>query len=250
MGRARAVRSLGVSASPSQASMAVKDYQLSMRLSSREEWDTNDELEEDGMRRNPYAAWERGMALRLDGNYLEAAKIHQLASDFFDDIGDRPHSVISGLDAGIDLAAAATSSGDSTVVKKATTVLKNAIDRTTTVEGRDVKLLQRVITKEGEGRMALSSLLWTIGNNRQDAESQRGEACQRMDQLEADATRRGFKAPPKDQKPDRLLFNIDDVGVNPFDADCTRYKNVDYVTNKLEWPTSLRQALDKLNNLK
>ena len=57
MGRARAVRSLGATASPSQASMASKDYQISMRLSSREEWDTNEELEEDGMRRNPYAAW-------------------------------------------------------------------------------------------------------------------------------------------------------------------------------------------------
>ena len=189
------------------------------------------------------------MALRLDGKYMEAAKIHQMTSEFFDDIGDRPHSIISGLDAGIDLAAAATSSGDAAVVKKATTVLKNAIDRTTTAEGRDVKLLQRVITKEGEGRIALSSLLWTTGS-RQDAESQRGEACQRMDILEADATRRGFKAPPKDLPPDRLLSNIDDVGVNPFDADCTRYKNAEYVTNKLEWPTSLRQALEKLNNLK
>ena len=188
------------------------------------------------------------MALRLNGDYKEAARVHEMAADFFDDLGDRSHSVISGLDAGIDLAAAATSSGDTNDVKKATTALKSAIGRTTTVEGRDIKLLQRVITKEGEGRMALSSLLWTSGS-RQDAESQRGEACQRMDQLEADATRRGFKAPPKDQPVGRLLFNIDD-GVGPFDAECARYKNADYVTNKLEWPSALRQSLDKLNNLK
>jgi hypothetical protein len=40
-----------------QAETAAKDYQLALRLSSREDWDTNAEKEEDGARTNPYAAW-------------------------------------------------------------------------------------------------------------------------------------------------------------------------------------------------
>ena len=32
--------------------------------------------------------------------------------------------------------------------------------RTTSVEGNDIELLQRVIAKEGEARIALASVLW------------------------------------------------------------------------------------------
>ena len=63
LGRARAVRSEGV-VSKEKSLQASKDYQKSLRLSSREEWDTDEELFEDGASRNPYATWECGMELR------------------------------------------------------------------------------------------------------------------------------------------------------------------------------------------
>ena len=55
LGRARAIRSQGNEATQLQLEQAAKDYQLSLRLSSREDWDTNDEKEQDGAGRNPYA---------------------------------------------------------------------------------------------------------------------------------------------------------------------------------------------------
>lgn len=224
-----------------QAETAAKDYQLALRLSSREDWDTNMEKEEDGAKTNPYAAWEWGAALRLTEEYQEAARIHTLAADFFDDIGDRARSVIADLDAGIDLAA--TTDND-----KATITLKNAIQRTTTVEGRDIKLLQRVIAKEGEGRMALASVLWVSGD-RSEAEAQLGKACERLDQLEADAQAR-VKAGTGNliKEPERLKFNIDD-GATASDISCSRFKSQDYVSDRLEWPASLQQKLTKLETL-
>jgi hypothetical protein len=176
----------------------------------------------------------------LAGQYQEAARIHTLASDFFDDIGDRARSVISDLDAGIDLAA--TSDND-----KAAVLLKNAIQRTRTVEGRDVKLLQRVIAKEGEGRMALASVLWVSGD-RVEAEAQLGKACERLDQLEADAQARLKAVGTMIKEPERLKFNIDD-GVGAADISCSRFKSQDYVSDRLEWPASLQQKLNKLENL-
>ena len=220
--------------------MAAKDYQLALRFSAREDWDTNEEKEEDGARTNPYAAWEWGAALRLAGQYQEAARVHTLAADNFDDIGDRARSVISELDAGIDLAA--TGEND-----KAAALLKNAIQRTKTVEGRDIPLLQRVIAKEGEGRMALASVLWVSGD-RIDAEAQLGKACERLDQLEADAQARVKAGGNMIKEPERLKFNIDD-GATAADISCSRFKNQDYVSDRLEWPASLQQKLNKLENL-
>lgn len=42
---------------------AAKDYQLALRLSSREEWDTDAENEADGATKNPYAAWGKSEKL-------------------------------------------------------------------------------------------------------------------------------------------------------------------------------------------
>lgn len=55
LGRARAIRCQGKSVTPHQLEQAARDYQLSLRLSSRGEWDTDAENEEDGAGRNPYA---------------------------------------------------------------------------------------------------------------------------------------------------------------------------------------------------
>lgn len=242
LGRARAIRSLHTTATPEQRKMAVKDYEEALKLSSREEWDTPQELLEDGARTNPYATWEYGMALRLNGDYEQATAIHTLAADFFDDIADRGRSVISSLDAGID----AASSSDGKKLEEAKIMLKEAIKKTKTVEGRDIPLLQRVIAKEGEGRMALASVAWTTGD-RPEAEKQLGLACERLDQLETDAINRNKINPPP-KLPPRLLFNIDD-GVAALDISCSRLKNPEYVSQRLEWPSSLQEKVAKLYSL-
>ncbi len=244
LGRARALRSLPKPLSMEQMKTAADDYQISLRLTSREEWDTDEELEQDGAARNPYAAWEWGVALRSSGQYQKAAETHTLASLAFKDIGDRARSVISMLDAGIDLAATDD-------VKEATKVLESAIKSTTSVEGRDVELLQRVIAKEGEARLALASVLWDAGQ-KADAEAQLGEACGRLDQLQADADAREkarikVGAPPP-VKYKKLPFTIDDtVGT---ECSCARFKNDKFVSETLGWPEPLQAKLSKLNNLK
>lgn len=236
LGRARAAKSLAVTTSTttekkSWAAKSAKDYEEALKLASREEWDTDTELLEDGATRNPYAAWEWGDALRLlmayDSNNnkniaQQAATAHALASAAFDEIGDRARSVIALTDAGIDLAAAASTTttttggtGGDQAVKEAEAILRKAIKKTAGVEGRDVALLQRVIIKEGEGRMALAALLWSDGQ-RGEAESVLGDACVRLDQLQAQsdavAMRKGSSsaAVSATATPARLLFSIDD----------------------------------------
>lgn len=266
LGQARALRSLPTPLSKEQYQTASRDYQLAMRLTSREEWDTNDELEADGAQRNPYAAWEWGMALRGEGNYRKAAQVHILASSAFKDIGDRARSVISKLDAGIDLAALpGIEQGDegNKDREEAIKILKEGIDSTTSVEGRDVELLQRVIAKEGEARIALASILWSSANQKSEAESQLGEACGRLEQLQADADARAEKAKAAVGsgnkkngggggggmtvvKVKKLPFTIDDtVGT---ECSCSRFKNSKFL-DSLVWPESLQEKVSKLNKL-
>ena len=221
----------------------VQDFQIALRLTSREDWDTEEEKEQDGASRNPYAAWEYGMALRGAGDYKKAAEVHTLAALSFKDIGDRARSVISALDAGIDMAA-------TNDVKEAKTMLESAIPMTTSVEGRDVELLQRVIAKEGEARVALASVLWSA-NEKAAAEAQLGEACSRLDQLQADADAReaariksGAMPPIKVKK---LPFTIDDVVGT--ECSCSRFKNEKFLSDSLFWPESLQTKVMKLNNL-
>lgn len=253
LGRARTMRGMANSPStsaystiytPSQYKEIANDYRVSLRLSSREEWDTDEENEADGATRNPYATWEWGMARRGSGDMNGAAETHTLASLAFKDIGDRAHSVIAALDAGIDLAGTDN-------VQEAKKVLESAIQSTTSVEGRDVELLQRVIAKEGEARMALASILWS-NNEKAAAEMQFGEACGRLDQLQADADAReaarvksGAMPPLKIRK---LPFTIDDTA-GP-ELSCSRFKNEKFVRDTLLWPEPLQQKLSSLNNLK
>ena len=164
-----------------------------------------------------------------------AEKIHLLASEYFEDIGDPARAIISSIDAGIDASDHDGEAGAS-LIKKAFKKIKG-------VEGRDIPLLQRVIAKEGEGRVALASIYWASGE-RQDAESQLGLACQRLDQLEADAIKRN-PVPVAS----RLKFNIDD-GVSALDISCSRMRNKAYLNDRLEWPESLQQKANKLYSLK
>lgn len=255
---------MGTSASTALAHQAVTDYEETFRLSSREEWDTPEELLLDGARTNPYAAWEYGMALRLDGQLDRAQEIHVLASQYFDDIGDRARSVISLLDAAIDGAAqvaggrssskkdaAATNTNTNTnPAADAKELLLKAIARTKTVEGRDVPLLQRVIAKEGEGRMALATLEWSTTGERQEAETQLSLTCQRLDQLEVDALQRQQLNPERypSNVPPKLTFSIDDLP-GALDTSCTRLKNQSFLKGRLEWPVALQEKAMKLIKL-
>ena len=241
LGRARAIRGKGALATKAEAVQAAEDYKNSIKLSSREDWDTEQELLEDGASRNPYATWEWGSSLRAAGRFTEAADIHVLASVAFLEIGDRARSVISLIDSGIDLAAGG-------MVDDAIPLLKTGIKKTVSIEGRDIELLQRVVAKEGEGRLALSSILWESGELGV-AEKYFGDGCLRLEQLEQDAqarnaNRKGLVTP----EPSKLKFSIDDQpGV--FEVSCSKFKNEKFLTEVLQWPDSLKQKVTKLNNL-
>lgn len=235
LGRARALKSLQ---NPALAKEAAKNYRLALQLSSREDWETEQELLEDGATRNPYAAWEWGAVLRTAGDYVGASTAHALSAGAFDDIGDKAGSVISWIDAGIDLAAADQ-------VSEAESLLRKGIAKTPGVEGRDVALLQRVIAKEGEGRLALASLLWSDGQ-RAEAETVLGDACIRLDQLQADAAQR--KAPPLQNAPTALRFSIDDDS-RPLEVSCARFKSSAFL-DELGWSPTLQQKVSTLQNLR
>lgn len=172
---------MGTSATLSQAIQASKDYELYFTYVSRldpeddpsKTKETFSEAIIDGIQRNPYAAWEWGMVNRVAGQFTKAAEIHRLSGNAFDEIGDRPRATICRLDEGIDLASGVK---DDKVDAKVKNFLKETIDSTPGVDGRDVQLLQRVVAKEGEARVALSGLLWG-SKEKGAAESQLGTAC-------------------------------------------------------------------------
>jgi hypothetical protein len=64
----------------------------------------------------------------------------------------------------------------------AESTLAKGIAQTVGVEGRDVRLLQRVVAKDGEGRLALAALYWS-DHQKAQAETVLGDACVRLDQL-------------------------------------------------------------------
>jgi hypothetical protein len=210
----------------------------------------------DGIQRNPYACWEWGMVNRVAGDYDMAAEVHRLAAKAFEEIADKPRSVISALDQGIDLAAGLGESNESkdygkklAVVKK---TLEDAIASDVNVEGRDVELLQRVVAKEGEARIALSGVLWN-SKEKAGAEAQFGEACSRLDDLnqdyqarEQERIKKGRLPPPKVK---RLGFSIDDI-VGADEASCSRFKNEKYIQEKLVWPQGLQTKVNNFLTLK
>eukprot|EP00522_Entomoneis_paludosa_P008767 CAMPEP_0172447598 /NCGR_PEP_ID=MMETSP1065-20121228/6874_1 /TAXON_ID=265537 /ORGANISM="Amphiprora paludosa, Strain CCMP125" /LENGTH=406 /DNA_ID=CAMNT_0013198935 /DNA_START=45 /DNA_END=1268 /DNA_ORIENTATION=- len=247
LGRARSFKSLGTGISVAQAKQAASDYETYLKLASREEWDTDQELLEDGATRNPYAAWEWGAVLRKAGDWKQAATAHALASQAFLEIGDKARSVIALTDAGIDLAAVPD-------IPQAKEVLNTAISKTKGVEAREVAVLQRVVAKEGEGRMALAALLWSEGGQRGSAETVLGDACVRLEQLQADAASRSKAGAMKKQAADMatasasLKFSIDD-DVPALDVSCFRFKNPVFLES-LGWPKDLQEKVIKLETLR
>ena len=276
LGRARAIRSLGSFATRFQALRASSDYEIyfnsmntddaSITSKSKSTDDENlfSESIVTGIQRNPYAAWEWGMINRVAQNYDRAAEIHRLAAIAFEEIGDKPRSVICALDGGLDLALGldSSSAGDTQVSRRresndklamVSLTLEDAIQRDVNVEGRDVELLQRLVAKEGEARVALAGVLW---NNKQTgaAESQYGTACSRLDELNADyqareeeRVKKGRILPPKPRGA-ALGYSIDDI-VGAEEASCSRFKNDRFIEEKLVWNESLQKMVKKFLTL-
>eukprot|EP00985_Skeletonema_marinoi_P001989 scaffold809_cov91-Skeletonema_marinoi.AAC.2 len=263
LGHGRAIRSLGMAATKDQAKSASIDYAVYFSLVSRLDDDNDKEAGAmfseaiiDGIQRNPYAAWEWGMVNRVVGDYDAAAEVHRLAAKAFEEIGDKPRAVISAMDQGIDLAAGLGESNDSkdngaklTMAKK---ILEDAITSDINVEGRDVELLQRVVAKEGEARIALSGVLWN-SKEKAGAEAPFGEACSRLDDLnrdyrerEQERIKKGRMPPPKVK---RLGFSIDDI-VGADEASCSRFRNEKFIQEKLVWPEGLQTKVSKFLTLK
>jgi len=268
LGRARSVRSMGSSATPSHALQASKDYEVYFSLTSRLDDDgeiTASKSDQtffskaiiDGIQRNPYAAWEWGMVERVAGEYDRAAEVHRLAATAFDEIGDKPRSVICSLDRGLDLASGLDDSGskqeDGKKLEMARRVLEDAIPSDVDVAGRDVELLQRVVAKEGEARIALSGILWD-SNSKGGAESQYGTACARLDELNADYQKReadrikSGRMPPIRPRGASLGFSIDNI-VGAEEASCSRFKNDKFVEEKLVWNETVRTKVKKFLTL-
>jgi hypothetical protein len=224
---------------------------------------------EDGATRNPYAAWEWADSLRISagGNKNNnekdresSAQAFTIASTAFLEIGDIPRSVISALDAGIQLAASVTDDKSNSAAE-AERILKTAIASTKGIESRDVSLLQRVIIKEGEAGVALAALLWN-DNQKPEAEQVLGNTCLRLEQLQQKiiekqksstkktevvvaSTTDATTAPPK-----KLLYSIDDDERNIGQLDCGQFRNPSFVQDTLGWPPSLQDKVRKLQTLR
>lgn len=248
LGRARAIKASGDSSlTPTLARQAATDYEQYLKLTSREEWDTDQELLEDGALRNPYAAWEMGAVLRVAGQYRQASTAHALAAQAFAEIGDKARSVVSLFDAGIDAAGANR-------VDEATELLQKAIKQTPGVSANDVGLLQRVIAKEGEGRLALAALLWNDSNTKDgkaQAEKVLGDACVRLEQMQAQQSK---GAAPKSissssSVPTGLRFSIDDALPSVMDVSCYKFKNPAFL-EQLAWPADLQKKVINLETLR
>lgn len=213
----------------------------------------------DGIQRNPYAAWEWGMIYRSLHMYNEAAEVHHLAALAFEEIGDNARSVICALDRGIDTASGLAEEKINMKLSMVKRVLEDAISSDVDVGGRDVELLQRLVAKEGEARVVLAGVLWSLDDSsgsKSAAESQFGTACTRLDELNADyRTRMGKTLASSNVKTPRLSsvggavgYSIDDI-VGADEASCSRFKNDKFIEDKLVWNDGLRILVKKFLSL-
>lgn len=235
LGRARANKSL-LNAGDSKTALSIaKDYQLGLQLTGRQDdWDTEEELLQDGIRRNPYAAWEWASVLRVAEEYQKASETHQLAAEAFDEIGDKAHSSISWVDAALD-------TGNTNLLKS---ILAVKFDKSV-VEGRDSEMVQRVLAKESEANMALAALYWSSGE-RSPAEEQLQNACSRLGKIQQVMSKVNNVKEKEGETP-RLSYSIDD---HPLLLDCSEYRNEDLLKAKLDWPESLRTKMGQLQKLR
>lgn len=226
---------------------------------------------QDGILHNPYAAWEWGMINRSLHMYNEAAEIHRLAALAFEEIGDKARSVICSLDRGIDLASGLAEDRSSSIGKETNNndggrkkismvirALEDAISSDVDVGGRDVELLQRLVAKEGEARVVLAGVLWSLddsNDSKATAESEFGTACTRLDELNADyRARMGKRLESNNVMSAKLsgggavAYSIDDI-VGADEASCSRFKNDKFIQEKVVWNEDLRMLVKKFLSL-
>merc|ERR1712174_75048 len=177
-------------------------------------------------------------------------------SNAFDLIGDTAHSVISYLDFGIDLAMSYSMKpvDGVTSLEEVQKALSKGISSTTKVEGRDITLLQHVISKEGEARLALASILWNEKSiPASDAEKILGDACIRLEQLEQDNEKQMKKQQNQGIPSNRkvLKFSIDGSNsvLGAGEINCSKFKNEKFVSEVLGWPNELKAKVVKLEKL-
>lgn len=234
LGRARANKSLLQMGDIKFASKIADDYKLGLQLTGRQDdWDTEDELLQDGIRRNPYAAWEWGSVLRIAENYSKASEVHQLAAEAFDEIGDKVHSSISWVDAAL----------DTSNINLLKSVVSVKFDKSV-VEGQSSEMVQRVLAKESEANMALAALYWNSGE-RGPAEEQLQNACNRLGKLQQVMSKVNTKEGKEETS--RLAYSIDDHAVL---LECSEYRNEDLLKEKLDWPESLRTKMSQLQKVR
>mmetsp|Transcript_27579 Transcript_27579/g.45238 ORF Transcript_27579/g.45238 Transcript_27579/m.45238 type:complete len:203 (-) Transcript_27579:67-675(-) len=199
------------------------------------------------------------MVNRVAQNYDKAAEIHRLAANAFEEIGDKPRSVICALDRGLDLASGLDSSSDGESSKKLATAkqtLEDAIQSDVNVGGRDVELLQRLVAKEGEARIALSGILWNSSNQNKGAATkfQYGTACARLDELNADYQAQEEERFKRGREPlvkprgASLGYSMGDI-VGAEEASCSRFKNEKFIEEKLVWNEGLQRMMKKFLTL-
>lgn len=79
------------------------------------------------------------------------------------------------------------------------------------------------------------------------------EACNRFDQLEADAVNRQFSSKEngngKEELEATLGFSIDDLP-GAGDISCGNFNNANFLTKTLGWPEALQKKLLAMENLK
>ncbi|GMI25260.1 hypothetical protein TeGR_g13581, partial [Tetraparma gracilis] len=161
-------------------------------------------------------------SLRLSDPPSAAAAMRESAAAF-KAIGDLPRSQICALDAA--------------VIEKDKPALQAAVKATYKTSSRDVPLLRRLINKECEARMALAALL-AAGGDGGGAIRERGDACERLEQLAFD---KAYKVDEGETRGGG--YSMDDrVGGG---VECERFKKAKYL-EELQWDQELREGAGKL----
>ena len=133
--------------------------------------------------------------------------------------------------------------------------LEDATQSNANVRGRDVELLQQLVSKEGEASIALSGIIWNSSNqNEGAAKFQYGTACAWLDELNADYQTQEDERFKRGREPlvkprgTSLGYSMDDI-VGADEASCSRFKNEKIIEEKLVWNEELQRMMKKFLTL-
>ena len=205
--------------------------------------DTESDMAESGIQRNPYLGWEYGDSLRREGkDFPVAAFVLDLAGDAFEGVGDPVRGYVAQVESCVALAEYDPD--------KAKAKLERVVPKSTQLSSRDVGLLQRAIGKECEGRVLLAALYWE-GGDKTKAEDMFGEAEARLAQLEDDYVRRMEGTGGKDGGGNKRKggFSIDESGPEVGEVSAAKFKKAEWVKNTLGWGDKNEERLRKFIKL-